>query len=103
MNKQGAPITAENVTKALGLVKKDHVLHQQAMLDAIVDPEELIALVGEARALKISKALVARIQAKQKTKAKPKAEDDGEAAEKVTDSIDKKFGRNKFGYSPMKL
>lgn len=103
MNKQGAPITAENVTKALGLVKKDHVLHQQAMLDAIVDPEELIALVGEARALKISKALVARIQAKQKIKAKPKAEDDGEVAEKVTDSIDKKFGRNKFGYSPMKL
>ena len=103
MNKQGAPITAENVTKALGLVKKDHVLHQQAMLDAIVDPEELIALVGEARALKISKALVARIQAKQKVKAKPKAEDDGEVSEKVTDAIDKKFGRNKFGYSPMKL
>jgi hypothetical protein len=103
MNKQGAPITAETVTKALGLVKKDHVLHQQAMLDAIVDPEELIALVGEARALKISKALVARIQAKQKGKVKTEKVEGDEPRKKVTEILDEKHGRNRFGYTPMKL
>jgi len=99
MNKQGLAITNESVTKALGLVKKDHVLHQQAMLDGIEDPEGLIALIGEARALKISKALVARIQAKQKLKAKeavPAVE--GDQREKVQDRIDKKLGRTSHGY-----
>ena len=103
MNKQGAAVSVENVTKALGLVKKDHVMHQQAMLDAIEDPEGLIALVGEARALKISKALVARLQAKSKTAAKEvkPEEKPGTVREKIQDRIDKKYGKTKQGYSVM--
>lgn len=100
MNKQGVPITAENVTKALGLVKKDHVLHQQTMLDAIEDPEGLIALIGEARALKISKALIARLKAKQKV-ADKEAKPEFNTRERVTDRIDKKLGRESHGYHVM--
>lgn len=99
MNKQGAPITTENIGKALGLVKKDHILHQQALMDTIEDPEGLIALVGEERALKISRALVARIQAKAKLKV-AEAKPEGEAPrEKTTDRIDKKLGRTPQGYT----
>jgi CRISPR/Cas system CSM-associated protein Csm2 small subunit len=104
MNKKGAPITAENIGKALSLVKKDHVLHQQTMLDAIENPEDLIALVGEARALKISRALVARLQAKQKGKPKVEVKPEGdEPRKKTTELIDEKLGRNKHGYSEMKF
>ncbi len=94
MNKKGAPITSESVTKALGLVKKDHLLHQQTMFDAIEDPESLIALVGEARALKISKALVARLKAKglAKIEAKPAAVTGEKAREKA-------FGVQRHGYT----
>lgn len=99
MNKQGVPVTTESVTKALGLVKKDHLLHQQAMLDTIEDPEGLIALVGEARALKISKALVARLQAKTKASAKEEKVQEKSVREKVTDRIDKKLGRTSQGYT----
>lgn len=92
MNKKGAPLTPENVTKAIGLVKKDHVLHQQALLDAVEDPESLVALIGEERAMKISRALVARVKAKQKA-AEKKSEEKPEPRKKVTDAIDEKLGR----------
>ena len=104
MNKQGAPLTTENVTKALALVKKDHVMHQQALFDAIEDPEALIALFGEERALKISRALVKRIQNKQKTPAKDEKaiETDG-PRKKITQIQDEKRGVNKHGYHIMEL
>lgn len=97
MNKKGAQITTENISKALALVKKDHILHQQTMFDAIEDPESLIALVGEARALKISKALVARLKAKGAAKA---AADKSEpiVGEKARVS---KFGMDRHGYTVM--
>ena len=98
MNRKGAPISPENVTKALGLVKKDHLLHQQTMFDAIEDPEALIALFGEARALKISKALVARLKAK--GAAKP-AEGAKPASTGGRDSDSKQFGRERHGYKVM--
>lgn len=97
MNKKGAPVTVETIGKAISLVKNDNLLHQQSMFDVIEDPEALIAYFGEARALKISKALVARLQAKSKVKpldAKP----DEEGREKVTERIDKKLGRTQHGY-----
>lgn len=97
MNKKGAPITTENITKALGLVKKDHILHQQTMFDAIEDPESLIALFGEARALKISKALVARLKAKGAAKA---AADDKEPAVGEKARV-RKFGVDRHGYTVM--
>ena len=99
MNKQGAAITAENVTKALGLVKKDLISHQQTMLDAIEDPEKLIELFGETRALKISKALVARLQAKQKATAKEEKKEGLPVREKLQDRLSKKFGRTAQGYT----
>ena len=102
MNKQGVPVTSESVTKALGLVKKDHIMHQQALLDSIEDPEGLIALLGEARALKISKALVARLQAKGKTKA-AEVQHEKSVKEKVTDRIDKKLGRTPQGYTVLDI
>lgn len=98
MNKQGVPITVENIGKALNFVKKDHLLHQQTMFDAIEDPEALIALFGEERALKISRALVARIKAKEKAKAKEEKPIENGVREKVTDRIDKKLGRTQHGY-----
>jgi hypothetical protein len=103
MNKKGAPINAENVGKALALVKKDHVLHQQTMFDALEDPEGLIALIGEARALKISKALVARLKAKSKAKPAAEAVQEGEGREKVTERIDKKLGRTAHGYHVLNI
>ena len=100
MNKQGAPVTIENVTKAIGLVKKDFLVHQQSIFDAIEDPEALIAHFGEDRALKISKALVARLQAKTKAQAKEEKKAEGATIrEKVTDRIDKKLGRTAQGYT----
>lgn len=99
MNKKGAPITSESITKALDLVKKDHVLHQQTLLDAVEDPESLIALLGEARALKISKALVARLQARSKIKPLETKPEQGGEREKVTDKIDRKLGRTPQGYT----
>ena len=106
MNKQGAAITTENITRAISLVKKDHMTHQTALLDAMNDPEGLIAAIGEERALKISKALVARLQAKQaasgKAKSEPKSE--GEDKElKTTERIDRKLGKTPQGYSIMKF
>lgn len=98
MNRKGAPITPENVTKALGLVKSDHLLHQQAMFDALEDPEALIAVVGEARALKISRALVDRLKKKQAAKADAKPAPENGVREKVTDRIDRKLGRTPQGY-----
>lgn len=102
MNKQGAPITTENIAKALGLVKKDHIMHQQALMDTIEDPEGLIALVGEERALKISRALVARIQAKAKLKV-AEAKPEEIVREKTTDRIDKKLGRTPQGYTVLDI
>lgn len=104
MNKKGAPITTESVGKALTLVKKDHLLHQQSMFDALEDPEGLIALIGEARALKISKALIARLKNKANSKVAPteKAQDE-DAPKKITDRIDEKFGRTKSGHYVLKV
>jgi hypothetical protein len=97
MNKQGAPITAENITKALGFVKKDHLLYQQTLLDASEDPEELIARIGEARALKISKALIDRLKRKANQKT-PEKKDEPADREKVQDRIDRKLGKTPQGY-----
>ena len=105
MNKKGEKITEASIGKAIGLVKKDHLIHQQAMFDLIEDPEALIAFFGEARALKISKALVARLQNKAKADAKAATKaPEGESAEgKSTDRIDKKFGKEKHGYQVMEV
>jgi len=97
MHQKGAQITSETISKALGLVKKDLLTHQQAMFDTITDPEELVRLFGEDRALKISRALVARLQAKQKEQAKPETKE--EVREKTTEKIDKKLNKNQYGYS----
>ena len=99
INKKGAPITKETVTKAMEKVKKDFVLMQQAILDADDDAENLIARIGEARALKISKALIARLQkAGKKPAAKPE-----EGEEKTTEKIDRRLGRHASGYNLMKF
>ena len=98
MNKQGAPITVQSITKALDLVKKDNLLHQQSMFDATTDPEELIKLFGEERALRVSKALVARLKGKQQAKPGAVPEVKREGKEKITDALDRKYGRNKQGY-----
>ncbi len=102
MNKKGVPINPDSVSKALAFVKKDHVLHQQAMFDALENPEDLIALVGEARALKISKALVARLQAKQKAGLEKK-EAPTDSKETVQERIQRTTGRHRSGYLEMKL
>jgi hypothetical protein len=99
MNRQGAPITDESVTKALGLVKKDHMLHQQGILDALDDPEQLISAIGEERALKIARALATRLKAKGALKASPKKDD--ETPENLDDRNKRKFGREKHGYNVM--
>ncbi len=96
INKKGSPVTVENIGKALAKVKKDHLIHQQTMFDAIDDPESLIALVGEARALKISKALVARLKAKGAAKAAEKKEP--QVGEKARVS---RFGTDRHGYTVM--
>jgi len=104
MNRQGVQPTPENITKALALVKKDHMAHQQALLDAITDPEGLISAIGEERALKISKALVARLQAKQAASGKkPEAKVEGEENLKTTERIDRKLGKTPQGYTVMKI
>ncbi len=104
MNKKGAPITVENIGKALSQVKNDHILHQQALFDAIgEDPEALISIFGEARALRISRALVARHKLKGAKKAAP-AEPDGEVRrEKTTEAIDRKLNRTPHGYRIMDI
>lgn len=96
MNKNGAPISSENVGKAIGQAKKDHLLHQQAMFDTIEDPEALIAYFGEARALKISKALIARLKNKGAAKTAPKGEE--ETIENLDTRNSRKFGRERHGY-----
>ena len=96
MNKNGAGVTVENVAKAIGLVKKEYLVQQQAMFDTLEDPEKLIEMFGEARALKISKALVARLQAKGKVKP---VTDDETTGEKIQKQIAKKLGRNEQGYT----
>jgi hypothetical protein len=96
MNKNGAGVTVENVAKAIGLVKKEYLVQQQAMFDTLEDPEKLIEMFGEARALKISKALVARLQAKGKVKPVTDGETTGE---KIQKQIAKKLGRNEQGYT----
>ena len=98
MNKQGTPITVQSITKALDLVKKDNLLHQQSMFDATTDPEELIKLFGEERALRVSRALVARLKGKQQAKPGAVPEVKREGKEKITDALDRKYGRNKQGY-----
>lgn len=102
MNKKGAQITKENIGKAIQQVKKDHILHQQALFDAVgEDPEALISIFGEARALRVSRALVARHKLKGSKKAAP-AEPDGEPRrEKTTEAIDRKLNRTSHGYRIM--
>lgn len=102
MTKKGAPLTNENVGKALELVKKDHLLHQQTMLDAIKDedPESLINLIGEARALRISKALVARLKLRDKAKVKDSKPQETQSRRKITDELDEK-NQTLHGYRVM--
>ncbi len=99
MNKAGAAVTAESITKALGTVKKDYLLLQQSILDADDDPEALIARIGEARALKISKALIARL--KKKGAAVPEAKDGEKEPESLDQRTIRKFGRDRHGYQVM--
>lgn len=94
MNKGGAPVTPENISKALSKVKKDHLIHQQTMFDAIKDDEGLISLLGESRALRISKALVARL--KTKGAAKAAAASEPVVGEK---SRQEKYGIDRHGYT----
>ncbi len=103
MNRHGAPITPENVTKALGLVKKDHILHQQAMLDAFEDPEQLISAIGEARALKIARALATRLKNKGALKTAPKKDEAGAGEENLDARNTRKFGRERHGYQVMEV
>jgi hypothetical protein len=98
MNRKGATVTAESITKALSTVKNDYILLQQSILDADDDPEVLISRIGEARALKISKALIARL----KKKAAPVADakKDEEVARETLDARNsRKFGRERHGYN----
>jgi hypothetical protein len=103
MNKKGAPITVENVTKALGLVKSDFYAHQVAILDAFTDPEDLIKAIGETRALKISKALIARLQKVGKVKPLTQESDADKPRRKITDVLDERNGRHPSGYSLTKF
>ncbi len=102
MNRQGAPITAESISKALGLVKHDHMIHQQTLLDAFEDPEQLIAAIGEPRALKIARALATRLKAKSAAKSAPKKADDG-TDENLDARNTRKFGRERHGYAVMEV
>lgn len=101
MNKSGAAITAESIGKALSFVKKDYLLLQQSILDADDDPEVLISRIGEARALKISKALIARLK-KKAAPADPEKKPEGDGR-KVTDRIDEKLGRERHGYHVLQI
>lgn len=98
MNKKGAPITVENVTKALGLVKTDFIAHQVAILDSITDDNALVEAIGKPRALRISRALIAALRPN--VEAKPKAEkaEDG-PRRKVTQELNDKYQRHPLGYS----
>jgi hypothetical protein len=102
MNRKGAPVTAESITKALATVKNDYILLQQSILDADDDPEALISRIGEARALKISKALIARLKKKSAPAEGAKIEGE-ETGRKVTDRIDEKLGRERHGYHVLKI
>lgn len=109
MNRKGAAITADSIGKALTKVKNDHLVHQQAMFDAVEDPEALIRLFGENRALKIAQALVKRIKAKANAKieeGKKTGAEEGantNVRQKVTERIDEKLGRERHGYSVLKI
>ena len=96
MNKQGAPVTVENVTKALKFVKDNFLVHQKEILDSITDDEALIAAIGEQRALRMSRALVKRVQAKGKATTKPEGEK-GEG--KIQEQIARKLGKTEQGYT----
>jgi hypothetical protein len=99
MNRQGAPITAESISKALSLVKNDHMIHQQSLLDAFEDPEQLISAIGEGRALKIARALAMRLKNKAAAKTAPKK--DEEQTENLDGRNARKFGRERHGYQVM--
>ena len=103
MNKKGAPVTSETVTKAIAEVRKDILTHQQNIFDAIEDPEALVKFFGEARALKISKALIARLKAKGKVEAKKTETQEEGVREKITDKIDKKFNKTPHGYTVLDI
>ncbi len=98
INKKGFPVNSENVAKALAKVKKDHLIHQQTMFDAIEDPEQLIALFGEARALKISQALIKRLKNKAAAKAPAAKDEEALTGDKARQ---KKFGVDRHGYHVM--
>ncbi len=97
MNKKGAQISTESVGKALDLVKKDYLLLQQSILDSDDDAEALISRIGEARALKISKALIARLKKKSAPAADAKT-DDEKAPENLDSRNIRKYGRERHGY-----
>ena len=87
MNKKGAAVSVESIGKAIDLVHKELLGHQQTMLDAIKDedPEALINLIGEQRALRISRALVARLKLRDKAKVKPEEKTEDRPRRKITE------------------
>ena len=102
MNKNKAPLTPQIVTKAIEIVKKDHLLFQQTILDGDKDQpdygERLISRIGEERAIAISRALVARLQQKQKAAAKEeKQAEKGEGLK----GLDRKNGKTPSGHTIM--
>lgn len=103
MNKSKAPITSQTIAKAIENVKKDHLLFQQSILDGDKDQpdygERLISRIGEERALAISRALVARLQAKQKASVKEEKKADGSVS--LEEGLAKKYGTTKDGRTIM--
>ncbi|MDE2099555.1 MAG: hypothetical protein KGL39_20045 [Patescibacteria group bacterium] len=104
MNRNKVPLTPQAIAKAMELVKKDHILFQQSILDGDKDQpdygERLISRIGEERALAISRALIARLKAK--TKAAVKTETNGEEKkEGLEESLNRKYNKTKSGLTVM--
>lgn len=93
LNREGVPVTQESIKKAIGLAKSDFIKAQSSILDSIQDPEELISALGEERALKISKALVARLTAKNKI-----TPEGADRPLPISEKLEKTFNRTPQGY-----
>lgn len=104
MNKKGSPVTVESIGKAIDLVHKELLGHQQTMLDAIKDedPEALINLIGEERALRISRALVNRLKLRDRAKTTPEAKTQPRNGKKLDTELEEKFGM-RHGYALKKF
>jgi hypothetical protein len=105
--KQGRDLSMDEVKtvipKAIGWVHKDNQLHRNAMIEAVKgDSEKLISLVGEDMAMAISRALISRVQARQKEAGKKPAENP-QRRESVTEKIDRELGRTPQGFKVMNI